>query len=166
MKRSDLIQLDGSYWIVGHTNGTEATLVSPGGGLTKIPLDLDVKEPDRCKVVCCPTFEWPFVVIRGRLAWGKLIGVGRPSSGANLVDLRVFVDWVIGEPLRSGGALYLNPELRIKPQERLVLQYEKFQTSVVVPRTFATYKKRVESVRPPPDNRPSIYERLLSGDDD
>lgn len=167
MKRSDLINLDGERWIVGQELNGTTILVSPTGQLkTDIPASLDQTDPERCQVICCPTADWPFVILQDRFGWGKLTEVGRPQRGS-LGILKAFHDWVVGEPLRRGGALYLNPSLNLRPQDRLTLKFEKAQTTLKIPMSFATFGvRKSRASEPPKDNRPSIYDKLLSGDDD
>lgn len=159
MKRGDLVQIDEQRWLVCQVVGTQALLANAEGKLARTLTSLP-----RAKVLCNPTTDWPFVLVNSALSWGKLKVVGHPQTNGTVVPLRPFEDWLWGEPLRTSGALYLNPQVGLKQFDTLTLQFEKHTSGVQVPKGFGTLGQRVARTKAPPaDRRPTIYDRLLGG---
>lgn len=162
MKRGDLVQIDERRWLVCQVTGTQALLVDTDGKFARALISLP-----RARVICNPTLDWPFVLVRSALSWGKLKVVGHPETNGTVTPLRPFEDWIWGEPLRTSGALYLNPRVGLKQFDSLTLQFEKHVSGTQIPKGFGTLGQRVARTKaPPPDRRPTIYDRLLGGADE
>lgn len=113
----------------------QVTLSDSKGELSYLAMNADQEQPWQCQVVCNPTREWPFLQLPAK-KWGMVQFVALPAITGDLQNLVPFEDWVVGEPLRGGGALYVRPTLKLKHMDRLVVFFEKGQTSLIVPKHF------------------------------
>lgn len=119
-----------------------------------------------CQVVAHPVVDWPFVQLPTASRPLVLPSVGRPTRD-QIEVLEYLVDWYLAEPLRRGGALYLNPELWLRPQERLLLTFGEQTVGIVIPRHFGTLAQRVKRASPPPPPKPkSLFARLVEDNED
>jgi hypothetical protein len=139
---------------------------------TILPSTMDELEPWRCHVICNPTREWPFLQVPSK-RWGRVQFVARPNPVGDLRNLVPFEDWVVGEPLRGGGALYIRPTLKLRHMDRVVLFFEKGQTSLIVPRHFLPVGVKAAAAKfSRVDTSPkplTVYDHLVGnglGDDD
>lgn len=170
MERGDILILDGVKLLVVRVDEEEAqtaSLSDPGGTLFDVALRMDEQEPERCRILCNPTRDWPFVQIPQKRQ-GSVRTVLLPRLDGEHITLRPFEDWVVGEPLRDGGALYLRPTLGLRFMDRLVVFFERGQTSLVVPKHFlavgvkssAAKFSRVDALL----KHTTVYDHLLAPD--
>jgi len=172
VKRGDLITVGGLCWLVARQDGTEVLIVSPDGNQQTVPARLDIESPSVCKVIANPTTDWPFIVVKPNIKKGLIVAVYRPLiRNIDAVPLKPFEEYIVGEPLRSGGAIYLNPALNLRPHETLLVAFQKGQTEkVVLPPTFGTINQKVKKAAAKAAPKvETVYDRLLndpSWDDD
>jgi len=141
MDLGDLIDFRGEAWIVARTTESgEVCIVTYSGKTDLVPGNLDDTDPN-CRVLGNPYQTWPYVSLPLK-SLGKVTGVALPKIDGDLVWLRPFYDWLVGEPLRIGGALYLSRTLGITYPDRVVVRFERGQTSVRIPRKFTPVGQR------------------------
>lgn len=148
MDRGDIVSdAQGNLFVVGRLNPDGTALLL---GKRMLDRTVSVNEPDY-QVKGNPYRDWPFVVLPNRAGLlGELRSVSRPSVSAGEVEstpLKEAEDWLLGEPNRNGGALYLNPNLALKPLERVVLTYDRGIISAPIPRTFLEVARKAVSAR-------------------
>jgi hypothetical protein len=147
MDLGDLIDMQGKVWLVVRLDEAGNAYVATAEGTTRRVSDtLNTTDPDNCKVRCNPYRDWPHVLLPVRTPGtrnpGRVTGVALPNRVGDLFWLRQFQSWVVGEPLRAGGALLLRPSLRLVHPQRVVVKFEKGQTSVVIPKRFTTIARK------------------------
>lgn len=168
MKRGDLVDFQGRTWLVQMYDPRRlriAQLLAADGAALEVACDLDKTDPT-FQVLSNPSADWPFVTAPEKPRWGKVLQVSRIVNG-KLVPLTPVTDWVLAEPLRFGGALFLNPSLGLKHGDILQVQYEKGAANVGVSPTFGTIERRKAlAVAPKVKRGPATsYDRLLSDDE-
>jgi hypothetical protein len=167
MNRGDIVTCDGTWYVVVQVNSDDSTLL-----LDKDDTVLIVQSDDpKYKVEFNPFEQWPFIVLPHRsYKWGDLTSVAHPTNLLETpVPLRIFQDWLLGEPERSGGTLYLNPKLRLRHLDRIVLTYTRGSTSVIVPKNFRNVSIRAASSRfgrVKVAEVKTVFDHLLKDDED
>lgn len=146
MERGDIVTRDGVWYVVARiTDQGDALLLDLEDRVTTTR-----EENTTYNVEANPYKDWPLIVLPDRFGrLGGLKGVSRPTNilTADPIPLKPFEEWLLGEPLRSGGALYLNPQLGFRHLDRVVLTYQKGQTSVIVPKDFMSVAGRAAASR-------------------
>jgi hypothetical protein len=173
VERGDLLFLDGVKTLVVRVDEEgQATLSNPEGILSTVSLSLDETEPARCQILCNPTRDWPFVQIPPKKL-GRVQQVVLPNLSTDHQTLTPFEDWIVGEPLRGGGALYLRPTLGLRFMDRIVIFCERGQTSLIVPKLFLAVGLKTDAAKfSRVDTNPkptTVYDHLLGhglGDDE
>ena len=170
MKRGDLVDFQGRTWLVQMCDPRRlriAQLLAADGTPLEVAHDID-KTDATFRVLANPSADWPFVTTPEKPRWGKVKQICR-ITGSQLVPLTPVADWVLAEPLRCGGALFLNPALGLKPGDILQVQYDKPGQAVNVnlSPTFGTIERRkAQAVTPKVKRGPATsYDRLLSDDE-
>lgn len=172
MKAGDLIEAEGRRWLVRNLDRStrSAILLSPTGEAASVADDLEKSEPEKCKVLCNPATQWPFVMVQVKPTFGQLRQIVLPKPNGDEHVLVAFEHWVKPDMLQVGGAVFLNPDLRLGLGDMLVAVYERGRARVPIPRNFGTAKQRqARLVTAAPPQVPSLYERLGAGgaiDDD
>jgi hypothetical protein len=132
------------------------------GNKTEIPDDLD--KAGELVVLYNPSESWPFTSVPDKLKAGPL---RRVTRGTTL--LRPMVDWMPSDFLRSGGAIFFNPALRLNTGEILVATHQSGALSrITITEAFGTVRRKVaraeKRAAPPPREPMSVYDRLMAGD--
>jgi len=139
----------------------EARVIDPASVSSFIALNLD--ETGGCVRVAFPLTEWPYLQTPKNVR-GMPSEVAVPNLNGSRRPLRFLYDWLLSEPLRSGGALFLHPSLNLRPKNHLILTYNGRPVSVRVPQQFGTLAQRYKRMQPPSPKVRSFYERLLDDD--
>jgi len=163
MRLGDLIEWGGQRWIVRRIERqTRTAIICNSGRFSEtIPDDLDKTNASQCLVVANPPDDWPFVTVTQRPRSGSLLRVEKPSvDGVSQILVR-YHDWVVADPTQSGGAIFLNPSLRLQQGETLLVTYERGSMRSVIPREFLstaekTARNNVVVERP----KLSIYDHI------
>ena len=168
MRLWDLVEHDGQVWVVYRFIDTKVGfLQNPFGQKIEVPFDAD--QQGLVKVVANPPAEWPFLMVRDNPKGSAIIRVTR-FSGTVGKELRPYYDWSLSDPSRAGGALFLSPNLRIKPAETLLVGWKVGpDTLVKVPLNFNTVANRVARQVGRETEPTTVYDRLLMdhfGEDD
>lgn len=156
MKIGDLVEYEGKRWKVTkhHRSTRMCTLVAWDRSTQEVPDDRDEL------VLCHPPTDWPFVPLTVRPNCGPLVRVARQGE-----DLEPFVDWMPSALVRSGGSIFFNPDLALRPSEVLVAVLQDGHTlRVNVTRAFGTVQRRRVRANPKPLRRRSAFERILDDD--
>lgn len=168
MRPGDLLLKDGLHWIVRSVDRRSrlATILNEDLKVDWIPLDLDRKQPDACRVICNPAEQWPFVAISAKSVRGKLVSLSR-SSLSGQTPLTPWHDWMSADPMRlGGGPVFLNPALNLRPSETLIATFEnKSAVRVTVPLTFGTVAQRKARLEAKPKVEKTTFDRLLDDED-
>lgn len=163
MKRGDLVEHEGSHWIVQSYDARRlrvALLLKADGTTQEVAHDLEVT------VVANPSEEWPFLTVPEKPRWGRVTTVSRVER-AGLVPLTPFADWMLADPVRSGGSLFLRPGLGLVTGNILQVRFEKGVTNIPITPGFGTVAARVARVAVKKPLRPAtVYDRLTSNDED
>jgi len=166
MKLGDLVQYKGTHWIVRRHDPKRtrmATLVAASGQSEEVAHDSDAK--GQVVVIANPSTEWPFIVLKERPKFGKLVEIIRFRGMTVTAHLQLNVDWVPSDPLRSGGAVFFSPTLGLLVGETLSALHEHGRASFTVPANFTTVRARVEKATPKPREPKSAYDHLLDEDE-
>jgi len=171
VKRGDLVFFQGRTWLVQMYDPRRlrvAQLLAADGAALEVACDLDKTDPTFL-VLSNPSADWPFVTVPEKPRWGRVREVSRILN-RQLLPLTPIADWVLAEPMRCGGALFLNPALSLKPGDILQVGYEKSESrsNVGISPTFGTvtHRKAVAAAAPKVKKGPaSSYDRLLSDDE-
>lgn len=168
MRPGDLLLKDGLHWTVRAVDRQSrlATILNEDLKVDWIPLDLDRKQPDACRVICNPAEQWPFVAISARAVRGKLVMLSR-SAVDGQVPLTQWVDWVSADPMRlGGGPVFMNPALNLRPSETLIATFEnKSSVRVTIPLSFGTVSQRKARLEAKPKPEKTSFDRLLDDED-
>jgi hypothetical protein len=131
------------------------------GAREEIPEELDEIEPQNCQRLGNPNTEWPFVT-----------GVAKAVVGLRLIrhgkamDLAVYEDWVPTDRLTTGGAIYFNPKINVRPLEVLTATHpDGSHSRVNIPLGFGTMKQRSQRAAVKPSEKQTAYDRLVSDHD-
>jgi len=161
MRRGDLIEVEGKRRLVCVVKTVAAT-ISDSTSYEQIPSNLDEVSPETCRILCCPMEDWPFVLAKPKVDLGPIVGVERPKPNGTLLPLQNLYDYVVGEPLRSGGAIYINPALSLQSGERLVVRHATGTQSVVIPKGFLNLAQRIQRAKTQNLPEASVYDHLLA----
>lgn len=169
MKIGDLVQYQDKQWFVRFVDprrSRTAHLLYTDGTSVEIPYDL---APPELTVLANPSTEWPFIMVPEKPRWGKVESVSRVTM-QGLVELTPFQDWVLADPLRSGGGLFLRPGLRLRIGDQLHVRYVTgFAVTASVTAAFASVEaRRAKSAKKAQEIRstPTTFDRLLVDDEE
>ncbi len=168
MKRGDLVQYEGSFWIV-HVYDPKllriAKLLQANGTVLEIAHDLDKRDPS-CKVLANPALEWPFLMVPAAPRWGQVVNVHRLVRGT-LIRLEPFNDWVLSEPVRSGGSLFLSPGMNLLLGEVVQVEWGQGQRrNISIQAGFGSVKERKARVALAAKPEPASGLSRLLGDNE
>lgn len=171
MKRGDLVSFQGRHWLVTMHDPRRlriAQLLAPDGTALEVAHDLDKTDPT-FQVLSNPSTDWPFVSVAEKPRWGPIRQVSRIVN-RQLVPLIPVTDWVLAEPLRCGGSLFLNPALGLKTGDILQVQFDKpgYASNVSISPTFGTVARRKAMAETPKVKKgpATSYDRLISEDEE
>ncbi len=156
MKLGDLVDYEGQRWVVHRErpDGATVVLLNARGQAREVPGGLA-----DCVVVANPTTEWPCLTVRDNPRGMFLVEVTRATTGARLVP---YVDWILSDPTRAGGMMFVRPDLGVQSAEVLLLRWRQGKASSVrVPVPFATVGQRVARVEGKKPKQVTGYDRLL-----
>lgn len=174
MKLGDVVFYEGERWKVTkhHREYRVCELTQWSLEKAEVPDDLDTNPEEGrplASVLFNPTTDWPFVTVKIRSEGSGPVRLVQRASE----QLAPFYDWVPGDLYRPGGAIFLNPDLRLRTGEVLVAGHRNGSRSrIELGPTFGTIARRKARAaspprRPGPKNR---YDRILGtdpfGDDD
>jgi hypothetical protein len=142
MELGDILLLGSTQWFVYKIDSsTKTAFISSQHNKNSI---LGFEED--CKIVSNPIRDWPFVVLPPKK--GVLGSIYRATT-KGLVTLSWVVDWVKIEDFQEGGALYLNPELKLGYGDRIVRSNRyggvDHTCSVEIPRDFKILKRKKQT---------------------
>lgn len=164
MKLGDLVSRDANFWIVSRYDPKRtrtATLLDAHGATVEIPHD------DKVEIIANPSQDWPFVAAPLKPSWGAVTRLVRPSpGGSDPVPLTLYRDWVPSDPVRAGGSIFLNPNLRLQIGDYLLATHANSKSSsLIIPAGFGTVAQKLAraAAKPKPDR--TAYSRLLEDDD-
>lgn len=159
----------GRTWLV-HTYDPRilrvAQLVAEDGTPLEVSYTQDKTDPTFV-VLANPSADWPFQTLPEKPRWGKIMQVGLIQDGA-LVPLVPFLQWIVAEPLRSGGSLFLAPTLNLKAGDVLQVQHEKGTRNVTISPSFGTvqHRQKMAATVKVPKRPQTGYDRLLQNEGD
>lgn len=163
MKRGDLVLYQDSHWIVQvhDARRTKTALLLKADGTTEeVAHDLDIP------IVANPSQEWPFVTVPEKPRWGRVTTVSWVRN-TGLTQLVPFADWMLSDPVRSGGSLFLRPGLGLQRGHILQVAFEKGVVNVPITVAFGTVATRQARATVKKPLRPAtIYDRLTANDED
>ncbi len=166
MEKGDIVTQDGNWYLVCQVSEQgDAFLLDKDANSTV------TREDDAFfHVECNPYRAWPFVVLPHKFyRMGALKSVGLPNLDGKETKLTLYKDWLLGDPGRNGGTVYLSPALKLRPVDRLVLTYTKGQTSVIIPKNFRPVSVRAAAARFQRSGaalQKTAYDHLLGNDDE
>ncbi len=166
MKLWDLVLYLDRHWVVRRYDPKRtrsATLIDSMGVQEDVAFNLD--SSGNVKVLSNPPETWPFISVPVKPRKGRVIAVLRPV-GQTPVSLVRFVDWMPADPVNSGGAVFLSPDLGLRMGDTVLVQYEdKTFARVTIPSSFGTVKQRTDKATPKtkPAQR-TAYTQLLDDD--
>jgi hypothetical protein len=161
VKLGDLVAYEDHFWVVTRYDPKRtrtATLRRADGHALEVPHDQTLR------VIANPSSEWPYVASPLKPRWGPVVKLTRPSR-VNQVELVLYHDWLPSDPVRAGGSIFLNPNLRLQIGDYLLATHaDGHASSVVIPGGFGTVQQRqARMTKPKPELRTS-YTRLLDDD--
>lgn len=159
-----LLEGHGTVWLVRKVEPTlnTAILESQDGART-VSLGFEEVASEGYNVLCYPVLDWPFVTLKP-LSWGRLTEV-RTASLQGETPLRRFSDWIKLDEFQIGGALFLNPELRLSYRDRIIAVHETSRVPVDIPREYESMRVKM-SRRPEtkPAGPPDLFSHLMDDD--
>ena len=163
MEVGDVVLYQGVHWrVLSYNRSFRLCILANWEDRIEVPDDLDGHPGNELTVVCQPS-SWPFIAAPTKTNAGRIVEVTRDGK-----PLQPLVDWVPGNMFRSGGALFLNPALKLQTGEVLTAKHEKgLLSSVRINRGFGTgaHRKRRKSTSWKPPKPTTAYDRLMSDDD-
>ena len=154
MELGDIVEFDGIRWKVSSFNSNHRTclLTRFEGEPREIPDDLDtnpIESLPSLTVLFNPAKTWGCVIAPLKSMAGRMMELRR-----NAQVLIPMVDWIPGDFHRPGGAIFLNPDLRIHQREVLAVRHSSGTLNrVVVTENFGTVRsRRTSTVLIPRDN--------------
>lgn len=166
LSTGDIFELNSKRLLVCHIDTSEPTLealVMDVDGC-HFRVDYTVDTNPNCTIIGKPAHDWPFVLLP-RIKWKGPYQVSTTASNGATTPLRHLYDWVVGEPLRNGGALYLHSHLRLRPKDRVLLTYEEGERGLLIPQGFGSLSDRAIRIAKKEEIAPTFYDRLLEDDD-
>jgi len=159
MKLGDIVWTDGQLWkVTFHSSEYRTlTLASWSGSKIEVP-DTPV---DGVRVVHTPQ-DWPFMALPMRASKGRILNISRNGEMTKPLD-----DWVPSGMISSGGSIFFNPALRLRPGEILLIHHERGVSKAKVKFSFMNTKDRKRLAEKPyrPRRPKTAYGRLSSDDD-
>lgn len=157
MDLGDLIQWQSKLWLVYKVDSDTATAFIESQNHEREILGLEVD----CPVICNPVHDWPSVTLLPRK--GHLVQVQKADS--RIIPLAWLQDWVKLDDFQMGGALFLNPELRLEYGDRLIISQNIYgyetQFPVAIPRNFRSFsQKQVERKETEPEGNLNLFDYL------
>jgi hypothetical protein len=163
MNIGDIVTYENAYWKVITQSRAFRTccLMTLDGTKAEVPDDSDVVEPRTVRVLCNPASQWPFAVLAGSSKPGPVQEIRRGSQ-----TLRPFEEWVPSDFVRSGGAYFFNPSLKLRVGEVLVAVHAGGKLSrITITRGFGTVRRKLARAIKPEIKAPQpAHERLLGAD--
>lgn len=158
MKLGDLVEFEGQAWIVRRVDDRStlrASLLAANGQVRDVAHDLDLT--GGCKVVANPATEWHCLTVKDNPKGIFLVGLTRGGA-----VLRPYVDWLLSDPARAGGTIFVNPAAGVKPADVLLVHWKKGAiTPLKVPVHFGTVGQRIARVERRKPAETTVYDRLL-----
>lgn len=146
MKIGDIVLYQETRWkVVSHSSEFRTCqLVAFNGSKVEVPDDHDAGETAEVRVIYNPAEQWPFLVC-GATRGGPLTSVTRANMG-----LRPMEDWVPSDFLRPNGAIFFNPQLRLRVGEILSgVHLDGTRSRLTVTRAFGTVARRKVQAQDP-----------------
>ena len=165
MDLGDIIVLGGTLRLVVRLDDSGHAYVSTSEGeIVRVADNLDLTDPG-CVVRCNPYRSWPFVLLP-HARHGRVTGAALPDKNGDLHWLTLFEHYLVGEPIRTGGALHLNPILGLRYPSRVFIRFERGQTSVIIPRRFTPVARKgtdaqFRRLKNQGPRRLTVYDHLL-----
>jgi hypothetical protein len=139
MKVGDIVLYNDARWkVYGHSTSFRTCQIADfAGAKLEVPDDLEAGENPPLKVLYNPAEQWPFVICSSTRG-GPIRGITRGDMGLSPME-----DWVPSDFLRSNGAIFFNPRLRLRVGEILTaVHQEGLRTRLTVTKSFGTIKRR------------------------
>lgn len=165
MKRGDLVLYENQHYIVSYLDAHRLHVARLLGvkGTVEVPHDLD-KDPEKLRVLCNPPEDWPFITAPEKPRWGPIVDLFVVSQQSR-TPIKPFQDWIVTEPLRCGGSIFLRPDL-LRLGDMVQVSYSKGMVNVTVPPSFGTIAMRKARAEKKPKQEATPFDRLLSDDED
>ena len=164
MEVGDVVEYQASRWRVYKADRQVRTLTlrREDGFLEEVEDD----HPD-LKRLFSPS-KWPFVTAPLHPSAGRISKVYRPR-GLDLNELRPLVDWVLSDPVRPGGAIFMSPRLRLSRGDTLLIEHVSGKrTRVVISEGFGSMelrrKRKEKAVEEPRTLGDSLVEDFMADD--
>lgn len=172
MNAQDLVEYQGKPWLVTRVQEDfgVVNLTCVDGSRAEVPDDLDQTKPEELKVVAHPPSQWPMIAVPSKPGYGPFISVEVPGV-TTLTALIPWKDWVPADPVREGGTLFFNPELRLRPGQVLVATFKNGKKArLTITKSFLTVGQRVsasiqKNAPPVPVEERNRFNRVLLEDD-
>lgn len=167
MNLGDVLQGHATVWLVRKIEpGTKTAFLEAQNGELRV-LGFEELETSGFTRVGNAVQDWPSVALPQRAAKVvrvELASIRRPQ------ELRRFHDWVKFDEYQIGGALYLNPQLRLVFRDRLILTHDDGQRwPLEIPRDFKPYPARAAAQRARQlvgkQGDPTVFDHLLKDDE-
>lgn len=165
MQVGELVEYKGHTWRVYRTDRQvrTATLIRWDGVQEEIEND-----NEEAKVVANPSRSWPFVAAPVRSSRvGRIVKLTRVVRNRPQ-ELIPYVDWVPSDPLRAGGSIFLNPELKFCIGEVLSAEHQDGSLSrISITKSFGTLsQRRKRAEKPKIPQRLNRLQNIYDDDDD
>lgn len=173
MDVGDFFHWQGRTWLVRRVDEGSVTAYAEDADGVSLVADLHQESNPDIRVICNPLRDWPSVMLPVK-SRARLAGVLNGST-----PLVRFQDWVKIDEFQMGGLLFLNPALNLGFRDRLVAVYSlagnsrTLRVPVDLPRDFSSLEQKMVrfNAQPPPPPpqppaRPTIYDAVLSDDDE
>jgi len=150
MNIGDVILYASKWWLVYKTNPALAS-----ASIQSIDKEVDVIGFDTPhQVICNPIRQWPYITLP--LRKGVIIDISILGE-----SLKRLIDWAKIDDFQVGGSIYLNPLLKLRYKDRLVVTLKKSDgyietISIDTPRSFKVFGKK----------KPQTFFDYLTRDDD
>lgn len=156
MEIGDIISLDGEHWQAESQRDRLFVLRSWDNRTIEVhPRD------EKAKLVAHPN-RWPFLTAPIRTSEGPMTKITIVRE-RKVWLLEPLVDWVPSSRLRAGGAFFLNPALKLKRGEILIVHYKSERMSrVTVTPTFGTSAQRRARATVKPVKILSVHDRIAN----
>ena len=145
MELADLVLYKDQRWVVVSLDRTcrLMALYNKLGDRVELPNDYDLTHATELQVICNPPKSWKLLPAKVRnVSAGPFVNLG--IAGSPLV-LQPWVEWLPSSYNRSGGPVYIRPDVKLKPGMTLIATHQSgLQVSVIVPRSFVTVERRVK----------------------
>lgn len=159
MDVGDIIRWQSKLWLVHKIDPSTATAFIESQDNENEILGTE----EDCSVICNPPRHWPAVLLPTKK--GSLIRVER-ASPRGAIPLAWLLDWVKISEFQMGGALFLNPKLKLGFRDRLLCQNNyghNRQYPVEIPRDFQPLSKKIVKVAQ--KTTANLFDHLLDDKD-